>query len=69
MKLFKKKTFFTSLALACILCLSFLLPSFAYVNNDLVTRNIDVNEIGTLSYEEKAQQLLNTFDECRYFEF
>lgn len=63
MKLFKKKTFFTSLALAFILCLSFLLPSFAYANNDLVTRNIDVNEIGTLSYEEKAQQLLNTFDE------
>ena len=63
MKLFKKKTFFTSLVLTCILCLSFLLPSLASINNDLATRNINVNEIGTLSYEEKAQQLLNTFDE------
>lgn len=63
MKLFKKKTFFTSLILTCILCLSFLLPTLASLNNDLATRNINVNEIGTLSYEEKAQQLLNTFDE------
>ena len=46
-----------------MLCLSFLLPNFAYVNNDLVSRNINVNEMGTLSYEEKSQQLLNTFDE------
>lgn len=63
MKLLKKKTVFVSMFLVFVLCLSFLLPSFAYVNNDLDTRNIDVNEIGTLSYEEKAQQLLNTFDE------
>ena len=63
MKLYKKKTFFTSFVLACILCLSFLLPNFIYSNNGLSTRNIDVNEMSILSYEEKAQQLLNTFDE------
>lgn len=63
MKLIKKQTFFTSLSLVFILCLSFLLPSFTYANNNLTTRNVNVNEIGTLSYEEKAQQLLDTFEE------
>ncbi len=66
MKLLKKKTVFISMFLVFVLCLSFLLPNYINLNNDLATRNIDVNEIGTLSYEEKVSQLLNDFDVYSY---
>jgi hypothetical protein len=63
MKLIKNKTIIISLFLALILCLSFLLPTIINTKNELSTRSIDVNEIGTLSYEEKVNQLLNIFDD------
>lgn len=63
MNLFKKKTIITSMILTLMLCFSFLLPSFINSQNNISTRDIDVNEIGTLSYEEKVEQLLNTFDD------
>jgi len=63
MKLIKKKTIFTSMFLALILCFSFLLPSFINSKNYVSTRSVDVNEIGTMSYEEKIEQLLDTFDD------
>ncbi|NCB48557.1 MAG: hypothetical protein EOM55_02915 [Clostridia bacterium] len=62
MKIFKKKIIFTSMFLALILCFSFLLPSFINSQNNIFTRDINANEIGALSYEEKVNQLLNTFD-------
>lgn len=62
MNLFKKKTFITSIFLTLILCCSFLLSNFFNSRQDINTRNINVNEIGTLSYEEEIKKLLDTFD-------
>ncbi len=63
MKLLKNKTIITSLFLILTLCLSFLLLNIANTKNKLSTRDINVNEIGALSYEEKVNELLNTFDD------
>lgn len=65
MKLLKKKNIFTSLVLALIICFSFLLPSFFNSEKEIKTRDINVNELGILSYEEKVDQLLKSFDEYK----
>lgn len=62
MKLFKKKTIITSVFLTLILCFSFLLPGFINSKEIISTRELNVNQIGTISYEEKANQLLSSFD-------
>ncbi len=49
MKLLKKKTMLIALFLALILCLSFILPSFIHSDSQLSAREIDVDQIGTLS--------------------
>lgn len=63
MKLFKNKAMFTSIFLALILCLSFVMPSFLETKQNVATREIDVNNIGIMSYEEKVEKVLNSFDE------
>lgn len=62
MKLLKKKTIFTSLLLALVLCLSFLIPGLLGIKQSVSTREIDVNSIGLLSYEEEVDRILETFD-------
>ena len=64
----KKRNIFVSCFLALIMSLSFILPSMISSRNSIKTRNIDVNELGTLSYEEKAEQILEIFDEYEYSE-
>ncbi len=63
MKLKKKNIIFTSIALVFTICLTFFLPCFADSSHNLATRNVNVNEIGSISYEEKVEQLLSNFDE------
>lgn len=62
MKLLKKKTIFTSVLLALVLCLSFLIPGLLGIKQSVSTREIDVNSIGILSYEEEVDRILETFD-------
>jgi len=62
MKVNRKNSFFTAIVLSLILCCSFLITSFLPKNQELVVRDINVDEIGTLSYEEKTKQILSSFD-------
>ena len=64
----KKRNIFVSCFLALIMSLSFVLPSIISSKNSIKMRTIDVNELGTLSYEEKAKQILEVFDEYEYTE-
>ncbi len=49
--------------MAIVLSLTFLVPSFFETKQSVATRDIDVGSIGTLSYEEKVNKLLATFDD------
>jgi len=65
----KKFTMFISLILAIITFSTIILINTnnkTTINNNLAIRNVDVNEIGTLSYEEKIQEFLNEFDMYEY---
>lgn len=64
----KKRNIFISCFLTLIMCLSMILPTIISSKESLKVRNVDVNELGTLSYEEKVQQILGTFDEYNYSE-
>ena len=64
----KNKLKYLSIVIA-IVFLAFSLLCIAVrstTTSDLQTRTIDVNEIGTLSYEEKVNQLLEDFDVYSY---
>ena len=65
MKFSKRKPIY-SLILVLILSFSFILASYFNSSNQLAIREIDVDSIGTLSYEEKARQILNDFDMYSY---
>lgn len=62
MKLFKSKSCFICIILVFILSFSLTLPNFMSSKNSISTRDINVNEIGLMSYEEKVTQLMNSFD-------
>ncbi|MDD4350974.1 MAG: hypothetical protein PHP83_02200 [Clostridia bacterium] len=62
MKIFNKKAICIALFLALIVCLSFLLPGYINSKNNVATRDINVSEIGTLSYEEKIEKLQKQFN-------
>ena len=64
----KKRNIFVSCFLSLLMSLSFILPSIISSKNSIKLRSIDVNELGTLSYEEKAEQILEIFDEYDYSE-
>lgn len=60
----KRKLVIGSIFLALVMCASFVLPNFIRlnVNEPLAQRNVDMAQIGTLSYEEKVSEILETFD-------
>ena len=63
--MFKTKTrnIITSLAMLCVMTLSLLLPTFISAKKeDVATRDINVSELGMLSYEDKAEEILSNFD-------
>lgn len=62
----KKKTICASFVLILVLSLSFVIGSYMNSTNQLSTREIDVESIGRLSYEEKTKQLLSDFDVYSY---
>lgn len=62
MKLLKKKMIFTSVLLTIILCLSYTIPGLLGLKQNVSTRDIDVNNLGILSYEEEVDKILNRFD-------
>lgn len=51
-----------SIALVLVLSASFVISGFLSSSNQLSTRTIDVDSIGTLSYEEKVEKLRSQFD-------
>lgn len=59
MKLFKK--IFAPVLMSVLLCLSFIMPSFIGINKPIQDRKIDVDELSTLSYEEKVDKLSSQF--------
>lgn len=58
----KIKTIIMSCFMSFILFFSFILPTILNTKNQIKTRNIDVEELGTVSYEEKVEQIKNEFD-------
>lgn len=66
MQFLKKKSTYGSLILVLILSLTFMLGGYLNSSNQLATREVDVDSIGTLSYEEKVGELLNDFDVYSY---
>lgn len=62
MKLLKKKGIFTSILLVLVLCLSYLMPGLLGIKQSISTRDVDVNNIGVLSYEEEVDKILEKFD-------
>ena len=72
----KLKTIIVSTFLGLILCLTAVIPNFFNISVSLPTRDVDVDNIGTLSYNEKVEELLSTFttysataeDDMIYFE-
>ena len=62
MQFLKRKSIYTSLILVLILSLSFMFGSYLNSSNQLATREVDVDSIGTLSYEEKVEQLKSKFN-------
>ena len=51
----KIKTIIMSCFMSFILFFSFILPTILNTKNQIKTRNIDVEELGTVSYEEKVE--------------
>ena len=68
--MFKKRrsTFIVSILLILVTSLSFLLSDAINLKQQLKVRTIDSSNLGTLSYEEKAEQILSGFDNYDYFE-
>ena len=66
MQFLKRKPIYVTVIMALILSLSFIFGSFLNSSNQLATREVDVNSLGTLSYEEKAKKILNDFDIYSY---
>ena len=64
MKVFKKSIL--PIFLTLTLCFCLIIPSFLSTKEQTVVRNIDVEEIGAVSYEEKVEQLLGQFDEYNF---
>ena len=62
MKFLNKKSIITSLVMVLILSLSFMFGSYLNTSNELAIRDVDVDSIGTLSYEEKVEQLKNFYN-------
>jgi hypothetical protein len=60
-----KKIVFSCLSLALIVIVSVMciLPNFINSKNQTLTRNVDVESLGTLSYEEKVEKYLEKFDD------
>ena len=60
----KKKLTIGSICLMLVMCACFIFPCFINTkqNNNLAQRNIDVEQIGMLSYEEKVSEILDSFD-------
>ena len=56
MKFLNKKSIITSLVMVLILSLSFMFGSYLNTSNELAIRDVDVDSIGTLSYEEKIEK-------------
>lgn len=44
------------------MCLSFILPCITSAKTSLTERDVNVNELGMMSYEEKVEQILEPFD-------
>lgn len=55
----------TSLFMLCVMTLSLLLPTAisAKEGKEIATRDINVEELGMLSYEDKAEEILSNFDD------
>ncbi len=68
MKIFKKKAIIISIFMAIIVSLSFLMSGYINSKTEIAVRNVNVSEIGTLSYEEKAAELKEKFDSIETFE-
>lgn len=49
--------------MAIIVSLSFLMSGYINSKTEIAVRNVDVSEIGTLSYEERVEQFLGTLDD------
>lgn len=45
-----------------LMCLSFILPCITSAKNTLTERDVNVNELGMMSYEEKVEKILEPFD-------
>lgn len=58
----KIKNIFISCFLSLIMSLSFILPTIISSKESLKIREINVNELGTLSYEEKVKKILEPFN-------
>lgn len=52
--------------MSVLLCLSFIIPSFISINGPILERNVVVDELYTLSYESKAEQIISTFDSYEF---
>lgn len=61
MKLLKKSLILKSFALIFVLAVTFVFSGFINNRQSLAIRSVNVNEIGTLSYEEKAEKLKEQF--------
>lgn len=72
----KRKNSFIACFMVLIMCLSFILPCITSAKTTLTEREINVNELGMMSYEEKVEKILEPFDsfsgetngECLQFE-
>ncbi|MBQ9790220.1 MAG: hypothetical protein IJW24_01330 [Clostridia bacterium] len=61
MKKQKRGIIIASCVMALLMCLSIILPSISNSQHQLATRNINTEELGTLSYEEKVDKLSEQF--------
>ena len=62
--MFKTKTrnIITAMAMLVVMTLSLLLPTVITAKEEVATRDINVSELGMLSYEAKAEEILGNFD-------
>lgn len=58
----KRRNNFIACFMSLLMCLSFILPCITSAKTSLTERDINVNELGMMSYEEKVEQILEPFD-------
>lgn len=58
----KRRNNFIACFMSLLMCLSFLLPCVTSAKTTLTERDINVNELGMMSYEEKVEKILEPFD-------